>query len=63
MKKLLTILIISLGISCTKEETKVECYKCYINFTVREKYVYDTCVLEGQRAWRNDGFNCYKKTN
>ena len=57
---LLAIIIISLMVSCTKE-SPVKCYKCYVNWVTPKKYAYDTCVIEGQRAWRDDGFNCYLK--
>lgn len=62
MKKLLFILLIGF-LSCSKEEAKIECYRCVTNWTVPAKHVYDTCVLQGQRTWRDETINCYLKTN
>jgi hypothetical protein len=48
-------------ISCEKaeEQANVKCYKCYVNYRVPMTYAYDTCVIDGQRPWRDDGYNCY----
>ena len=48
--------------SCTKVD-QVQCYKCYVNglATPYERPAYDTCVVEGARAWRDDRFNCYPR--
>ncbi len=61
MKLLLTITVVFLLlVACKKaSETPVECYRCYVNYRVPMTYAYDTCVVQGQKPWRDDGFNCY----
>ena len=58
MKILLVILLFLF--SCEKSDTKVNCFKCYTNNTQPEKPAYDTCVLDGQRSYRDENFNCYE---
>ena len=48
-------------IQCEKAGVKVNCLKCYTNNTTEKVFVYDTCVLEGQRSWRDENINCYIK--
>lgn len=59
MKLIFVILI--LFTSCEKGDVKFNCLKCYTNNTTGKVFVYDTCVLEGQRSWRDENINCYIK--
>lgn len=61
MKRLLTTLVLTALLSCSKVEPQMKCYKCYVNglATPYERPAYDTCVVPGNRPWRDDGFNCY----